>query len=413
MKNLKVLGLEGEPAVLAAVAAKISRTPLEDATIEDIFKDCKEGPEKSKKLVGRVLNYGHMIPSDFGGFAIGLENISRLAAIYIWRNVNTANSIFGAGIEASLRLIKVNRFNDTIDPKIGNEFFEAYEKIIDLGIPVQDARYVLPEATLTRMIFSAPPRYLIKLANSLRATPLDELQEIGNKIKELVEDYFLKIPEEEAISNWSFWGKEESTKDKISLDYRNNIHSLSLNMNVEGSLSMYAQLVRQRQLLCLIEPFEAIARRKEFVVPPTFNKKAEEIYRAVAEKAINKQLELIDQKDPNFVYFLLLGQKASSQLFGKGKPILHTSQARSEGVAQWEIRTEVGIPLTSKLSQKIPSLNDEIGPHCYRKGFCKEDNTFKTKKASCPAFEKWQGKKPSNLKEALKVLREEYHSFKL
>ncbi len=412
-KKLKVELLKEHPAILAAVAAKVSRAPLDEGSIKDIFEKTKKEPEKAKKLVGRVLNYGHMIPADFGGFAIALENISRLAAVYIWRNVNTQNFVFGAGIEASLRLVKANRYKETIDDDLGSEIFEAYEKLLDLDIPTQDARYVLPEATLTRMVFSAPPRYLIKLANSLIKTPLQELQKIGKRIKNLVGNYFLEIPEEPQISQWKFWGKEKDTKSKIDLDFQNSIHSLSLNMDVEGSLSMYAQLVRQRQLLCSINSLESIVGDAKFSIPPTFNKKAEEIYKGIAKKILEKQKELVKEKDPNFAYWLLLGQRAKAKIFGKGIGVLNTSRARSEGVAQWEIRKEVGIKLTRELIKKYPQFKEKVGPHCWRKGFCKEDGTFKTKEATCPAFKKWGGKKPSSLKECLDTLEEKYEIFNL
>ncbi len=409
---MKVSLLKENPVFLAATAAKISRTPIEKGSISQILKECKDNPEKSKRLVKAVLGYGHMIPADFGGFAVSLEDISRLAAIYFWRNVNAPNLIFGAGIEASLRLIKANNYREELGD-FGGELFKGYEKLLDLGIPIQDARYVLPEATLTRMIFFTPPRYLVKIANSLENTPLSELKEIGKRIKEEVKDYFLEIPKEKESSQWNFWGKEEISEETM-LDYQSDdIHSLSLNMGIVGSLSMYAQLVRQRQFLCNIESLEGIARRGTFVVPPTFPKKGEEIYRELAKKAQKKQLELIKDKKASFAYSLLLGQQAKAKIYAKGFGIIKTSRARSEGVAQWEIRSSLGVPLTRKLAENYPALKKDIGPNCWREGKCREPETFKTKEAVCPAFTKWGGRKPSNLKKCLDVLEENYKTFKI
>jgi len=402
--------IEDEPIILAAVAAKISRTPFEKGSIADLYEESRKNREKSKELVNRIMKEsGHMIFGDFLPYAITLEDISRFAAIYLWRNVNSQNLVFGAGIEASFRVVKPNRFNEIVGT-FGKMAFEAYEKAINLGVSEQDARYMLPEGTLTRMIFSAPPRYLVKLGNALKNTPLAELREIGEKIIALITEKFgLEIPEEKLSSEWKFWG-QTYIEQKIYLDYNRAIHSLSLNGGIKGSLSMYAQLVRQRQILCDIEPLEGIARKGRFVIPPTFNRDLKEYYREIAGQAKQKQTELIENRDPNFVYFLLLGQEVKAMIYGKGSGVIETSKSRSEGVAQWEIRNIVGIPITGELA-KYPELQKEIGPRCWREKRCIEPATFKTKKQICRAFELSGGNWQGNLEELLETLKESYEAF--
>jgi hypothetical protein len=407
---VKVNLIEDEPVILAAVAAKISRTPFEEGKIKDLYKESRENREKSKELVNRIMKEsGHMIFGDFLPYAITLEDISRFAAIYLWRNVNINNLVFGAGIEASFRVIKPNRYNKIVSD-LGKEAFEIYKWALENSIPEQDARYLLPEGILTRMIFSAPPRYLIKLANSLKRAPLPELKEIGGEVTALITKKFgLKIPREKLPSAWKSWGSED-IEEGISIDYRGKFHSISLNMGIKGSLSMYAQLVRQRQILCDIEPLEGIARKGRFVIPPTFNRDLKEYYREIAGQAKEKQMELIENRDPNFVYFLLLGQEAKAMIYGKGSGVIETSKARSEGVAQWEIRNIVGIPLTRELA-KYPELRKEIGPRCWREKRCIEPATFKIKKQICRAFELSGGNWQGSLEELLEVLRKPYETF--
>ena len=435
---VKIGFLKDEPIILAAVAAKISRTPFEKGNIEDLYEECrgKELEEKAKKLensghfkraeglreesrkrikdseklVNRIMRGSrHLIFGDFLPYAITLEDLSRLAAVYLWRNVAVHNLLVGMGLETSLRLIKANRYNKIVSD-FGENAFETYEKAIELGVPEQDARYMLPEGTLTRMIFTAPPRYLVKLAHALQGTPLLELQEIGDKIETLVEKKFsFRIPKEELPSKWEFWGKTD-IEQKIYLDYGGTIHSLSLNGKIQGSLSMYAQLVRQRQILCCIEPLEGIARKARFVLPKSFPDSARKDYLEIAASVHEEQMKLIEKKDPNFVYFLLLGQVASSIIYGKGAGIIETSRARSEGVAQWEIRNEVGIPLTRELA-KHKELRDQIGPRCWREGRCIEPTTFKTRKQVCRAFEISNGNWKGSLEELLDVLSEPYETF--
>jgi len=224
---VKVGFLEDEPAILAAVAAKISRTPFEKGSIEDLYLESKRNRKRSIELVNRIMKEsGHMIFGDFLPFAITLEDLSRFAAIYLWRNVNTQNLIFGAGIEASFRVVKPNRFNKVVSG-FGKETFKLYQKLLEIGIPEQDARYVLPEGTLTRIIFSAPPRYLLKLSNALKSTPLEELKEIGEKISKLVlEKFELEIPEETLPSEWNLWEKRKSKKELRLIIEEKFIHFL-------------------------------------------------------------------------------------------------------------------------------------------------------------------------------------------
>jgi thymidylate synthase ThyX len=319
--------------------------------------------------------------------------------------------IFGAGIEASLRVIKPNRFYSVAED-FGKMALGAYTKAVNSGVPEEDARYILPEATLTRMIFSAPPRYFIKLANSLKATKLLELKEIGENVERLIKEKFnLEIPEEIPPSEWKFWGEKE-IEEKINIDFKNTIHSLSLNMGIRGSLAMYGQLVRQRQILCDIEPLESIAKKGKFIIPSSFPDSVKLDYKEIAMKAKEKQMELIKKQDPNFVYFILLGQEAQSLIYGKGAQVIETSKARSEGVAQWEIRNKVGIPITEELA-KYQSLRGEIGPRCWREKRCIEPPTFKTKKSVCQAFLKAGGNWKETLEELLKTLKKPYNTFSI
>ncbi|MDI6591901.1 MAG: FAD-dependent thymidylate synthase [Patescibacteria group bacterium] len=417
MKNeemVKINFLEDESIILAALGVKISQTPFEKGSIKELYQECLANREEAKRLVNEIMRkHRHLILADFLPYAITLENISRLAAIYFWRNVNANNLVFGAGIEASLRVIKPNRYNQIVSD-LGKTVFKIYQKAINLGVQEQDARYLLPEGTLTRLIFSAPPRYLIKMAHSLKNAPLSELKQIGEKIGILIKEKFgLEIPKESLPSQWKFWSEncsKEKIEEKIYFDYNGKTHSISLNMRAKGSLAMYAQLVRQRQILCDIEPLEKIAKKGSFVVPSSFPEELRKDYKKIAKEAKRLQTKLIEKRDPNFVYFLLMGQEAGAMIYGKGFPIIETSRARSEGVAQWEIRNKVGIPITEELA-KYQELRKEIGPRCWREKRCIEPETFKTKKAICKAFEKARGNWQGTLEELLETLREPSETF--
>lgn len=414
----KVIFFEDDPGTIAALAVKVSQTPLEEGDLQTLFEQCRQNKEESIKLVNRVLKSQHLIFGDFLPYAIGLENLSRFAAIYFWRNVNIFNLVFGAGIEASFRVIRPNRFTDVLGD-FGQKAFTAYEKAVQAGVLEQDARYILPEGALTRMVFSAPVRYLLKLARFLKKSELQELREIGTEVERIVSLRFgIEIIEEKIPTYWPFWANEINSlqpifqSEKTFIDYRGKIPSLSLTMGIEGSLAMYAQLVRQRQILCDIEPLEMIAKGATFVLPKAFPEEVKNDYRQIAEMAHHEQLKRIAVKDPSFVYFLLLGQNAGATIYGKGAGVIETAKSRSEGVAQWEIRNVVGISLVEKLA-KYEELRQEIGPRCWREKRCIEPAQFKMKKAVCPSFMKWAGNWNGTLEELMDTLKEPSQKFTL
>jgi thymidylate synthase ThyX len=412
---IKIDFIEDDLTVIAATAAKISQTPFEKGSIRELYEECKGDKKEAERLINRILTKSrHLIFGDFVGWAITLENISRFAALYLWRNINAQNLIYGCGIEASFRVIKPNRYNEIVE-ELGKAAFKVYAKAIELGVPEQDARYLLPEGTLTRMILSAPPRYYNKLANSLKKAPLEELKKIGEAIETIVKEKFsLELPEEELPSSWEFWGTENININENFQVQGDSATTISVEMEIKGSLAMYAQLVRQRQILCEIEPIEGIARTQRYVVPPTFPQEIKKSYQEIAKMAKQRQLELIEKQNPNFVYFLLLGQVAKSRINGKGIGVIETANIRGCGAAQWEIRTKLGIPLVKKLANRSIELKEKVGPRCYQEGKCIEPLTFKVKKATCEVFAKTGGSKwEKGLEELLKILKKPYETFQV
>ncbi len=429
---VKINYLKDDPYILAALGVKISQAPFEK-TLDELYQECKENKEESKKLVNSIIKiHHHNILLDFTSCAVTIEGISRFAILYLWRNINAPNLVPGAGIEASFRVTKPKKYKKIGPKKIqiqttlngsqiiikskkynkfiedfGRRAFNLYEMSLKEGIPVQDAKYMLPEGALTRVIFAISPRYLLKLYNILKNSPLEELREISRGFEKVVREIGFETETGEIpATSWEIWDEEiANNEDKFSLNYSGKSTTLSLNYDTKGSLSMYADLVRERQILCELEPSENIAKNARFVVPNSFSSKIKEEYLRLAKDINEKQLELIEKKDPNFVYFLLLGQEAKSKVSGSGKGILETSKKRCCGVVLGELRSNFAVPITRELA-KYDELKNEIGPRCWRENRCLEPATFKTKKNKCPVFEKYLGKKPEDFDKILDLLYE-------
>jgi hypothetical protein len=163
-------------------------------------------------------------------------------------------------------------------------------------------------------------------------------------------------------------------KDEISIC--ENPHSTSINKALDGSFSMYAQLVRMRLGLTQIESPERSVSRAKYVLPSSFDLNSENAYKEIAVKATEVQILHLRQDGPNFVYYMLLGQKAKGLFHTFGKTSNHVGKARSCGSAQWEIRSNVGVELAELLS---------IGPKCMTDKKCTEP----PKDPPCPIKKEW------------------------
>ncbi|MEM7824159.1 MAG: FAD-dependent thymidylate synthase, partial [Candidatus Aenigmatarchaeota archaeon] len=218
--------------------------------------------------------------------------------------------------------------------------------------------------------------------------------------------------DEKVPSKWELFG--DSQEKDVSIDIfgkSNDPFSISLSAYIRGSLSMFAQLVRQRQLLCNIEPLSSIAKKGRFVIPPSFDKEAKKIYKEIAEKSHEKQMDLLEKGKPEFVYYLLLGQEAAADVYAHSAGAFELSQARTCGTAQWEIRN-----FGTEVAKKLANLGYEkkVGPKCWREGIiCTEPNTFKTKYNKCPVLSKRTSGEKLKLNEALELLKTEYEVFEV
>lgn len=410
---MKIKFFQDKPSIIASLAAKISQSPL-DKTIETLYEESKKESDFAYNISKK---YRHMIFGDFLNYAVVFEGISRLACLYLWRNVNSLNLVYGAGIEASLRVVKPENF--IFDDPLFLESKKIYDKAIEKGIRKEDAKYVLPEATCTRLIISFPPRYYYKLLCAFDLE-LDEFSKIKNGLEKILEESFYYNIPEDLPTKWEFFGEWKKEKENFDLSYKMvngevDKNSLSLDAYISGSLAMYAQLVRQRQNLCIIEPFSSIVENAEFVLPNSFDDELKNEYMKLAREMNKKQKELLSKKDLNFVYYLLLGQKANARFYGKGISIIETCKRRSCGTAHWEIRNKIGLPLLKQLANL--SLDKEAGPYCYTIHKCIEPATFKTKKSYCKIFNEYLKNKSTfaflTIKDLFDYLSEPIKTFKV
>ena len=129
--------------------------------------------EKMLKLIERVISSGHYSTIEHIQVSFAISNVSRACTHQLVRHRHMSFS------QKSQRYVKEKgQFEFLIPPTIEKnpelkekfvsfmgEISDKYQEFVDAGIPAEDARAVLPNATATSMVASLNLRELIHIAN--------------------------------------------------------------------------------------------------------------------------------------------------------------------------------------------------------------------------------------------------------
>lgn len=163
MLKVKLLTYTPEPDRLVAAAARLCYSPV---GIEEILE--KMDTEKIQKLLNRINESGHESPIEHASFSFGVEGVSRALTHQLVRHRIASFS------QQSQRYVKLKHIQTITPPSIAshpeamNIFQEtmdqiatSYQKLLDIGIPAEDARFLLPNACETKIIITMNARSLM------------------------------------------------------------------------------------------------------------------------------------------------------------------------------------------------------------------------------------------------------------
>ncbi|MFC2162422.1 FAD-dependent thymidylate synthase [Candidatus Altiarchaeota archaeon] len=158
---VKLIGLTPAPEKLIASAARIC------------YDSKPNSPEADERLVGNLRDWGHFSTYEHASATFLLEGISRACTHQLVRHRLASYN------QQSQRYVNESNFDYVIPGSVeGKEealglykdFMESardvYGKLIDAGIPKEDARFVLPNATTSKIIVTMnfrELRHFIKL----------------------------------------------------------------------------------------------------------------------------------------------------------------------------------------------------------------------------------------------------------
>lgn len=180
-----------------------ARTCYSNENPDIIFKESlNKTDEEMLKLIRHVLDSRHESVLEHISFTFYISDVSRCMAMQLIRHRLNNFSMMS---QRYCKLNKEDRFNyvtpNTVSKSenIGNiysSFMEfakdTYNKLIEAGVPAEDARYVLPEATCSNITMSVNLRQLIHIAGERRCNMAQ--WEIRNLVNEMCKQVVDKLP---------------------------------------------------------------------------------------------------------------------------------------------------------------------------------------------------------------------------
>jgi len=161
--KVKLLRYTADPELLCGTAAL---TSIRSGSPSEIFE--KMDPETAKRIIKRVTGYGHVSVIEHVSFTFTIEGVSRVMTHQLVRHRVASYT------QQSQRYVTYNTFEKYVTPPNiadkaeAKELFEetlqgiskTYRKLLKLGIPKEDARFILPNASKTSIIVTMNAREL-------------------------------------------------------------------------------------------------------------------------------------------------------------------------------------------------------------------------------------------------------------
>jgi thymidylate synthase (FAD) len=160
--NVKLIGYTPNPEKLPAMAAILTHSKIKPETLD------KKPRKEQSTVLEQVLKLGHTSVIEHTSFTFAISDVSRSLTHQLVRhriasysqqsqryvNLNEPNYVIPPSIEKNKRTKKA--YEETMET-----IWAHYNKLLDLKIPSEDARYVLPNATCTNIMVTMNARSLL------------------------------------------------------------------------------------------------------------------------------------------------------------------------------------------------------------------------------------------------------------
>ena len=198
--RVRLLRYTANPELLCGAAAL---TSSRSGSPSEIFDGIDL--ERARQTIRRVTGYGHMSVIEHASFTFSIEEVSRALTHQLVRHRIASYT------QQSQRYVTYDTLKNYVTPptivqnseakKIFDETLESisvtYKKLLELGIPKEDARYILPNAAKTNIVVTMNARELRHFFNlrccarsqwELREVATEMLRQVKNVAPSLFEN---------------------------------------------------------------------------------------------------------------------------------------------------------------------------------------------------------------------------------
>lgn len=167
MIKVKLLEYTPHPERVVAMAARLCYSAAGAEELAEKMTD-----EQVEKLVDKIIQMGHASTMEHVSFTFGIEGVSRVLTHQMVRHRLASYS------QQSQRYVAEHDFEYILPPSIAerpeaSERFkalmeniqQAYNDLVEAGVPKEDARYVLANATETKIVVTMNARSLMHFFN--------------------------------------------------------------------------------------------------------------------------------------------------------------------------------------------------------------------------------------------------------
>jgi len=160
--NIKLIGFTPHPEKLPAMSAKLTHSKIKPEDLDKVSE------KELASVLKHVMKLGHTSVIEHTSFTFAISDVSRSLTHQLVRHRIASYA------QQSQRYVNLTEPKYVTPPKIAKDnkmkiaykltmekIWMQYNKLLDLGIPAEDARYVLPNATCTNIIVTMNARSLL------------------------------------------------------------------------------------------------------------------------------------------------------------------------------------------------------------------------------------------------------------
>lgn len=420
----KIIASSTAGELVCAASGRISTT---QGSALEILERSKT-KENNAKLIGKVVASGHRSVVEHAMFTVAFDNVSvcteefviefRLASFTVQSRRYVDFSQTGFYLPALPDALSA-RFSAHME-----SLFADYGRLLELGIPKEDARFVLPYCFRSNFFCTMNARELLHLTDAMtqgRGAAYPELRSLGMSLREQLREYFPELPErplrpadaeryalpaalpeipdpqpmkaetvlldstpqpetviaQAAASNWMILPGAAPDLAKIVHGERpRELELVQARFAVRRlSLAAVTHLVRHRVQSVLVPQVTQALLTNTYLLPESVSASPEAaaVYQAAFARNASVLRELLADGLPVHAaqYFVMAGNQLDVLCCMNGRELQHFFALRTCSRAQWEIR-DAAVSLLMQLRRVSPALYRLMGPSCYVTGVCPE-----------------------------------------